>query len=140
MAVERSIKRNGRGQIISYPVSFDETGTPLQQYGKLGIGEGNLTPTEKYTKYSFFNEFIDTISDELVQKPTVVNINPAPVYAVEIIVTEEGSNSTNTNTQSSGLPIIYPPFGFAGYTNGQIRSFQGVEYRWNGFGWVENQV
>jgi hypothetical protein len=80
MAVERSIKRNGRGQIISYPVSFDENGTPLQQYGKLGIGAGDSTDTEKYTKYSFFNEFIDTISDELRQKPTIVNINPAPIY------------------------------------------------------------
>jgi len=144
MAVERSIKRNGRGQIISYPVSFDENGTPLQQYGKLGIGVDDSTDTEKYTKYSFFNEFIDAISDELRQTPTIVNINPTPIYTTEIIVTEEGATTSNTNTGTNsggvGLPIVYPPFGQAGFPIGQLRQYQGVTYRWNGYAWETQQV
>lgn len=128
MAVERSIKRNGRGQIISYPVSFDENGVPLQQYGKLGIGEGNFTDTIKYTQYSFFNEFIDEISAEIKPKVTSIKINPNPQYRTEIDTTP------TTSTTSGGG--IYEPFGYPGSYDGEevrIQRQDGSDdvYNWN---------
>lgn len=128
MAVERSIKRNGRGQIISYPVSFDENGTPLQQYGKLGIGEGNFTDTNKYTQYSFFNEFIDEISNEIKPKITAVKIKPNPQYQTEI--------DTRPNSSTSSTPATYDPFGYPGTVDGQenrvpLQDGSDDVYNWN---------
>jgi hypothetical protein len=128
MAVERSIKRNGRGQIISYPVSFDENGTPLQQYGKLGIGAGDFTDTAKYTQYSFFNEFIDEISNEIKPKITAVKIKPNPQYQTEI--------DTRPPSSTSSTPASYDPFGYAGTTDGEenrvpLQDGSDDVYNWN---------
>ena len=49
MIQERAVKRNGRGQIVSYEIEVDENGFPLQEYGVVEFG-ANGTVVDKFEK------------------------------------------------------------------------------------------
>jgi len=72
---ERRIRRNGRGQIISYEIERDDKGFPLASYGLLEFGT-TVTRVDKYDAESY-NTQIDLNIFEL-EFDDVPDIEPNP--------------------------------------------------------------
>lgn len=131
---ERQIKRNGRGQIVSYEiVGVNDPTVATPEYGKFllqNVGEDG-TFVEKYNTTSFVQEINTDITQELILPNEVID---AQVVLNEII----------TITDKRGVEST-APFGFAGTTVGQQATFQQFDadgnvvqeqtYVWNGTAW-----
>jgi hypothetical protein len=126
---EREIKRNGRGQIVSYEiVGVNDPTIATQEYGKFllqNVGEDG-TFVEKYNTTSFVQEINTDITTELI-------------LPNEIIDTQIVLNEIITITDKRGVESV-DPIGFAGTYIGQeeeIISADGQErtYVWDGTKW-----
>ena len=95
---KREVKRNGRGQIVSYEIEgvFDSTNNSLQ-YGDVEIGVDNVMVT-KYIESSF-NANVDINIAEL-QDPNLANYkapNPSIVMGAQITRAESENDPANAN-------------------------------------------
>jgi hypothetical protein len=131
---ERQIKRNGRGQIVSYEIAaINDPTVATPEYGKFllqGVGEEG-TIIEKYSAASFIQEINTDITQELILSNEVID---AQVVLNEII----------TITDKRGIGDL-TPFGFAGTSVGQEQTLQQFDangnvvqeqtYVWDGIKW-----
>jgi hypothetical protein len=131
---EREIKRNGRGQIVSYEiVGVNDPTIATQEYGKFllqNVGEDG-TFVEKYNTTSFVQEINTDITTELI-------------LPNEIIDTQIVLNEIITITDKRGVESV-DPIGFAGTFVGQQETLQQFDsngnvvqeqtYVWNGTKW-----
>jgi hypothetical protein len=131
---ERQIKRNGRGQIVSYEiVGVNDPTIATPEYGKFllqNIGEDG-TFVEKYNTTSFVQEINTDITTELIL--------PNEIIATQIVL-----NEIITITDKRGVESV-DPIGFAGTFVGQQETLQQFDsngnvvqeqtYVWNGTKW-----
>jgi len=101
MIQERAVKRNGRGQIVSYEIEVDENGFPLQEYGIVEFG-ANGTVVDKFEKESF-NKQVDIFIEELeFQNIPQVDYNPkSRIFTPLNYITYGGGTTTTTSGGSS---------------------------------------
>jgi hypothetical protein len=109
MIQERAVKRNGRGQIVSYEIEVDENGFPLQEYGVVEFG-ANGTVVDKFEKESF-NKQVDIFIEELeFQNIPQINYNQKSriftplnyqTYSGGTTTTTSGGTTTTTSGGSS---------------------------------------
>ena len=101
MIQERAVKRNGRGQIVSYEIEVDENGFPLQEYGVVEFG-ANGTVVDKFEKESF-NKQVDIFIEELeFQNIPDVELNPKTRVFTPVNYATYGGSSGGTTTTSGG--------------------------------------
>jgi hypothetical protein len=131
---ERQIKRNGRGQIVSYEiVGVNDPTIATPEYGKFllqNIGEDG-TFVEKYNTTSFVQEINTDITTELIL--------PNETIATQIVL-----NEIITITDKRGVESV-DPIGFAGTFIGQQETLQQFDsngnvvqertYVWDGTKW-----
>lgn len=101
MIQERAVKRNGRGQIVSYEIDVDENGFPLQEYGIVEFG-ANGTVVDKFEKESF-NKQVDIFIEELeFQNIPDVDFNPKTrIFTPLNYITYGGSSSGGSSSGGS---------------------------------------
>lgn len=101
MIQERAVKRNGRGQIVSYEIEVDENGFPLQEYGIVEFG-ANGTVVDKFEKESF-NKQVDIFIEELeFQNIPDVEFNPKTrIFTPLNYITYGGSSSGGSSSGGS---------------------------------------
>lgn len=131
---ERQIKRNGRGQIVSYEIAaINDPTVATPEYGKFllqGVGEEG-TIIEKYSAASFNEEINTNVTLELVTSDTLID--------TQIVL-----NEIITITDKRGIGDL-TPFGFAGTSVGQEQTLQQFDangnvvqeqtYVWDGIKW-----
>ena len=102
MIQERAVKRNGRGQIVSYEIEVDENGFPLQEYGIVEFG-ANGTVVDKFEKESF-NKQVDIFIEELeFQNIPDVEFNPKTrIFTPLNYITYGGSSSGGSSGGGGG--------------------------------------
>lgn len=102
MIQERIVKRNGRGQIVSYEIEVDENGFPLQEYGTVEFGV-NGTVVDKFERDSF-NKQVDIFIEEIeFQNIPVVDFKPKTrIFTSLNYQTYGGSSSGGTSSGGSG--------------------------------------
>jgi hypothetical protein len=126
---ERQIKRNSRGQIVSYEIAaINDPTVATPEYGKFLLQGPNEEGTviEKYSAGSFNDEINTDITLELVIPDTIID--------TQIVL-----NEIITITDKRGVESV-DPIGFAGTYIGQeeeIISADGQErtYVWDGTKW-----
>ena len=132
---ERQIKRNGRGQIVSYEiVGVNDPTVATPEYGKFLLQKADEEGTfvEKYNTTSFVQEINTDITQELILPNELID---AQVVLNEII----------TITDKRGIESV-DPIGFAGTYVGQEETIvtqynpdgsvaQERTYVWNGTKW-----
>ena len=102
MIQERAVKRNGRGQIVSYEIEVDENGFPLQEYGIVEFG-ANGTVVDKFEKESF-NKQVDIFIEELeFQNIPDIEFNPKTrIFTPLNYITYGGSSSGGSSGGGGG--------------------------------------
>ena len=121
---ERQIKRNSRGQIVSYEIAaINDPTVATPEYGKFllqGVNEEG-TLIEKYSDGSFNEEINTDITLELVTSDTSIDTQ---IVLNEIITTQDQRASGGSGGQggSSTTASLFP-FGVPGDFLGQIRPF-----------------
>ena len=131
---ERQIKRNSRGQIVSYEIAaINDPTVATPEYGKFllqGVNEEG-TLIEKYSDGSFNEEINTDITLELVTSDTIIDTQ---IVLNEIITTQDqrylevSSNtntnisSSNTNTNISSTTASLFPFGVPGNSINEFRT------------------
>jgi hypothetical protein len=135
---ERQIKRNSRGQIVSYEIAaINDPTVATPEYGKFllqGLSEEG-TLVEKYSAGSFNDEINTDITLELITPDTIIDTQ---IVLNEIITTRD-ERATGDGTSGVGS-IDTSPFGDAGAFVGEIRIFtrpDGADesYEWVGTFW-----
>ena len=121
---ERQIKRNSRGQIVSYEIAaINDPTVATPEYGKFllqGVNEEG-TLIEKYSDGSFNEEINTDITLELVTSDTSIDTQ---IVLNEIITTQDqrdSGGSSNTNPNISSNTGEFPPFGVAGNSINELR-------------------
>ena len=135
---ERQIKRNSRGQIVSYEIAaINDPTVATPEYGKFLLQGPNEEGTviEKYSSGSFNEEINTDITLELVTSDTIIDTQ---IVLNEIITTQD-QRATNDGGTISGS-INTSPFGAAGTYVGEKRAFTrtdgaDVDYEWTGTFW-----
>ena len=146
---ERQIKRNSRGQIVSYEIAaINDPTVATPEYGKFllqGVNEEG-TLIEKYSDGSFNEEINTDITLELVTSDTSIDTQ---IVLNEIITTQDQRASGGSGGQggsgnqggsggqggSSTTASLFP-FGVPGNFLGEIRPFFNpngsftLSYRW----------
>ncbi len=143
---ERQIKRNGRGQIVSYEiVGVNDSTIASDEYGKFllqGVGQEG-TIVDKYNSLSFNQEIDITITSELLEADEVINTQ---IVLNEIITPRDaratGIGAPNAGSGGSSNTGLNAPFGVPGNFIGEIRTFTrpdgaDVDYEWTGTNWQE---
>jgi len=117
MIQERAVKRNGRGQIVSYQIEVDENGFPLQEYGIVEFG-ANGTVVDKFEKESF-NKQVDIFIEELeFQNIPDVEFNPKTrIFTPLNYITYGGSSSGGSSSGGSSGGGGGSPSGGSGNTS-----------------------
>ena len=121
---ERQIKRNSRGQIVSYEIAaINDPTVATPEYGKFllqGVNEEG-TLIEKYSDGSFNEEINTDITLELVTSDTSIDTQ---IVLNEIITTQDQRASGGSGGQggTSTTASLFP-FGVPGDFLGQIRPF-----------------
>lgn len=140
---DRTIKRNGRGQIVSYEIiGVNDSTISTLQYGKVlfKIAGQSGTYVDKYNSTSFSNEINVVVSDELIDSDTIIN----PQITLGDIVSETDIRAIGPSAPNVGLgnggSIDTFPFGDAGLYTGERRIFfrpdgVGELYEWVGTFW-----
>jgi len=101
MIQERAVKRNGRGQIVSYEIEVDENGFPLQEYGIVEFG-ANGTVVDKFDKDTF-NKQVDIFIEEL-EFPNIPIVELSPktrIFTPVSYTTYAGSSSGGSSSGGS---------------------------------------
>lgn len=98
---EREIKRNGRGQIVSYEIAGVNDPTILtDEYGKVLLstnGQGG-TYTTKYNAASFTSEINTDFSTEFIPQPQVID----PQIILNEIITPSDQRATGIGAGGQG--------------------------------------
>jgi len=137
---ERQIKRNSRGQIVSYEIAaINDPTVATPEYGKFllqGVNEEG-TLIEKYSDGSFNEEINTDITLELVTSDTSID---AQIVLNEIITTRD-ERATGDGATGAGS-IDTTPFGVVGNSIGEVRVFtrpDGADenYEWTGTLWQQ---
>ena len=102
---ERQIRRNGRGQIISYEIfGALDSNIESDSYGKsrfTNAGE-NGTKVSKYIQSSFDNVIDTSISDELRRPLNSTNLNiELGEVALNFVVDTQGNDDQSLNSQGN---------------------------------------
>ncbi len=140
---ERQIKRNGRGQIVSYEiVGVNDSTIASDEYGKFllqGVGQEG-TIVDKYNSLSFNQEIDITITSELLEADEVINTQ----IVLNEIITPRDARATGIGAPNvgSGGSFDTSPFGVAGSFVGEVRVFTrpdgaDVDYEWTGTNWQQ---
>jgi len=140
---ERQIKRNGRGQIVSYEiVGVNDSTIASDEYGKFllqGVGQEG-TIVDKYNSLSFNQEIDTTITSELLEADEVINTQ----IVLNEIITSRDARATGPGAPNvgSGGSFDTSPFGVAGSFVGEVRIFTrpdgaDVDYEWTGTNWQQ---
>ena len=111
---ERQIKRNSRGQIVSYEIAaINDPTVATPEYGKFllqGVNEEG-TLIEKYSDGSFNEEINTDITLELVTSDTSIDTQ---IVLNEIITTQDQRASSGSGGQGgSGIVFVRYPDTFA---------------------------
>ena len=135
---ERQIKRNSRGQIVSYEIAaINDPTVATPEYGKFLLQGANEEGTliEKYSVGSFNEEINTDITLELVTPDTIIDTQ---IVLNEIITTRDQRASGGSGGQggSSTTDPLFP-FGIPGNYLNQIRTFNLLNYYWTGTFWEE---
>ena len=153
---ERQIKRNSRGQIVSYEIAaINDPTVATPEYGKFLLQGANEEGTliEKYSVGSFNEEINTDITLELVTPDTIIDTQ---IVLNEIITTRDQRASGGSGVQGSGGAVgptgavgatgpqggssttdpLFP-FGIPGNYLNQIRTFNLLNYYWTGTFWEE---
>lgn len=142
---DRIIKRNGRGQIVSYEImGVNDSTISTLQYGKVlfKIAGQSGTYVDKYNSTSFSNEINVVVSDELIDSDTIIN----PQITLGDIISETDTRATGENAPNVGIggggSIDTSPFGAAGLYALEYRVFTrpdgaDIPYEWRGTFWQE---
>lgn len=100
---ERQIKRNGRGQIVSYEIdAINDPTVSTPEYGKFllqGVGEEG-TIIEKYSAGSFNEEINTEVTLELVTADTLIDTQ---IVLNEIITPRDERATSPSSGNSSGF-------------------------------------
>ena len=137
---ERQIKRNSRGQIVSYEIAaINDPTVATPEYGKFllqGLSEEG-TLVEKYSDGSFNDEINTDITLELVTSDTIIDTQ---IVLNEIITTQD-QRATGDGATGAGS-IDTTPFGVPGDYINEYRIFTRpdgatVPYSWTGTFWQE---
>ena len=137
---ERQIKRNSRGQIVSYEIAaINDPTVATPEYGKFllqGVNEEG-TLIEKYSDGSFNEEINTDITLELVTSDTSIDTQ---IVLNEIITTQD-QRATGDGASGAGS-IDTTPFGAVGNFIGEVRTFTrpdgaDVDYEWTGTFWQQ---
>lgn len=137
---ERQIKRNGRGQIVSYEIAaINDPTVSTPEYGKFllqGVGEEG-TIIEKYSAGSFNEEINTDVTLELVTVDTTID----PQIVLNEIITSRDERATGDGASGAGS-INTSPFGVVGNSIGEIRVFTrpdgaDIDYEWTGTFWQQ---
>ena len=147
---ERQIKRNSRGQIVSYEIAaINDPTVATPEYGKFLLQGANEEGTliEKYSVGSFNEEINTDITLELVTPDTIIDTQ---IVLNEIITTRDqrasggsggqgGSGNQGGSGGQGGSSTTDPlfPFGIPGNYLNQIRTFNLLNYYWTGTFWEE---
>jgi len=135
---ERQIKRNGRGQIVSYEIeAINDPTVSTPEYGKFllqGVGEEG-TIIEKYSAGSFNEEINTNVSLELVTSDTLID----PQIVLNEIITSRDERAAGVG---GGGSINTAPFGVVGNSIGEVRIFTrpdgaDIDYEWTGTFWQQ---
>lgn len=135
---ERQIKRNGRGQIVSYEIAaINDPTVSTPEYGKFllqGVGEEG-TIIEKYSAGSFNEEINTNVSLELVTSDTLID----PQIVLNEIITSRDERAAGAG---GGGSINTAPFGVVGNSIGEVRTFTrpdgaDIDYEWTGTFWQQ---
>jgi hypothetical protein len=137
---ERQIKRNSRGQIVSYEIAaINDPTVATPEYGKFLLQGPNEEGTviEKYSSGSFNEEINTDIILELVTSDTIIDTQ----IVLNEIITIQDQRATNDGGTIIGS-INTAPFGEVGLVIGEFRVFTRpdgvtVPYEWNGTFWRE---
>ena len=135
---ERQIKRNSRGQIVSYEIAaINDPTVATPEYGKFLLQGPNEEGTviEKYSSGSFNEEINTDITLELVTSDTIIDTQ---IVLNEIITTQD-QRATNDGGTIIGS-IDTAPFGEVGLYINEYRVFTrtdgaDVDYEWTGTFW-----
>lgn len=137
---EREIKRNSRGQIVSYEIAaINDPTVATPEYGKFllqGVNEEG-TLIEKYSAGSFNDEINTDITLELVTSDTSIDTQ---IVLNEIITTQDQRATGDGGTIVGSIDTR--PFGAVGDSIGQVRTFTrpdgaDVDYEWTGTVWQQ---
>jgi hypothetical protein len=137
---ERQIKRNGRGQIVSYEIAaINDPTVATPEYGKFllqGVGEEG-TIIEKYSAASFNEEINTNVTLELVTSDTLIDTQ----IVLNEIITSRDERATGDGASGTGS-INTAPFGVVGNSIGEVRVFtrpdgSDVDYEWTGTFWQQ---
>ena len=137
---ERQIKRNSRGQIVSYEIAaINDPTVATPEYGKFllqGVNEEG-TLIEKYSDGSFNDEINTDITLELVTSDTSIDTQ---IVLNEIITTQD-QRAAGVGA-SGAVSIDTTPFGAVGNFIWEVRTFTrpdgaDVDYEWTGTFWQE---
>jgi hypothetical protein len=137
---ERQIKRNSRGQIVSYEIAaINDPTVATPEYGKFLLQGPNEEGTviEKYSAGSFNDEINTDITLELVTPDTIIDTQ---IVLNEIITTQD-QRATNDGGTVIGS-INTAPFGDVGLYINEYRVFTRpdgatIPYSWTGTFWQE---
>ena len=139
---ERQIKRNSRGQIVSYEIAaINDPTVATPEYGKFllqGVNEEG-TLVEKYSVGSFNDEINTDITLELVTSDTIIDTQ---IVLNEIITTQDEQFSVVPSSEYNLYADPLFPFGVPGLRVGERRVGPNREggssnYEWNGTFWQE---
>jgi hypothetical protein len=137
---ERQIKRNSRGQIVSYEIAaINDPTVATPEYGKFLLQGPNEEGTviEKYSSGSFNEEINTDIILELVTSDTIIDTQ----IVLNEIITIQDQRATNDGGTIIGS-INTAPFGEVGLVIGDFRVFTRpdgatIPYEWTGTFWRE---
>ena len=137
---ERQIKRNSRGQIVSYEIAaINDPTVATPEYGKFLLQGPNEEGTviEKYSAGSFNDEINTDITLELVTSDTIIDTQ---IVLNEIITTQDRRATSDGGTIIGSINTS--PFGEVGDSIGEVRTFTrtdgaDVDYEWTGKFWQE---
>jgi hypothetical protein len=137
---ERQIKRNSRGQIVSYEIAaINDPTVATPEYGKFLLQGPNEEGTviEKYSSGSFNEEINTDITLELVTSDTIIDTQ---IVLNEIITTQDRRATNDGGTVIGSIDTA--PFGEVGLYINEYRVFTRtdgatVPYSWTGTFWQE---
>ena len=137
---ERQIKRNSRGQIVSYEIAaINDPTVATPEYGKFLLQGPNEEGTviEKYSAGSFNDEINTDITLELVTSDTIIDTQ---IVLNEIITTQDQRATNDGGTVIGSIDTA--PFGAVGNFIGEVRTFTrpdgaDVDYEWTGTFWQQ---
>lgn len=104
----REIKRNGKGQIISFEIdNVDTSNSESVKYGKLFLSDNDSVKVTKYIKESY-DGYVDINFTEFVREDDIQLDNPNPTF--EVVATNPFRDNPSIEANVNGYPIWVESF------------------------------